>query len=172
MSLWAQQPPGMASSNLQMAAESCSAVIATSPGHWEMLVQSPAEVRLSLKMPSLHRSTRNGHTTTLTHQIHIPQNPETTQRSYLRLGRCSKSASWIPWCTMQLSTAASGDKPGSCCSRCVWGRCGRRGLRESSACSANPVGNAVVHWGPHCQNMPKRDANIVDQLGRKLRNSD
>eukprot|EP00435_Cladocopium_sp_Y103_P014458 s147_g3.t1 len=28
----------MASSNLQMAAESCSAVIATSPGHWEMLV--------------------------------------------------------------------------------------------------------------------------------------
>lgn len=29
---------GMASSNLQMAAESCSAVIATSPGHWEMLV--------------------------------------------------------------------------------------------------------------------------------------
>lgn len=83
----------MASSNLQMAAESCSAVIATSPGHWEMLVQSPAEVRLSLKMPSLHLSTRNGHTTTLTHQIHIPQNPETTQRSHLRLGKCSKSVS-------------------------------------------------------------------------------
>ncbi|CAL1157653.1 unnamed protein product [Cladocopium goreaui] len=121
---------GMASSNLQMAAESCSAVIATSPGHWEMLV---GQMQQKCQLNSVVYNAA--------------------------INSCEWRQAWQLLQQMRVRSLRQDS-------------CRRRGLRESSACSANPVGNAVAHWGPHCQNMPKLDSNIVDQLGRKLRNSD
>ena len=83
---------------------------------------------------ALKRTSQHWHARFRLKILKTPEATQSTQSSHLRL-KCSKSVSWIPWCIMQPSTAASGDKPGSCCSRCGWGRCGRR--------------------GPHCQRYAK-----------------